>query len=104
MLEDSPRKQHFLRDLHLFGLEMEVVAAGPGSRCIGRSVAAVERDGAGFFWIVALERNGEESVARPPPDTVIRPGDGVVIVGRPGRAPALAAAFAVPARRAGVRG
>ena len=104
LLEDTPRKQHFLRDLHLFGLELEVVAAGPGSRCVGRTVAAVERDGAGSFWVVALERKGGETIARPPPETVIQSGDGVVIVGRPGRAPALAAAFAVPARRAGVRG
>ena len=41
-------------DLQRLGLDIEVVAAEAGSRCVGATIAEVESLGAGTFLIVAL--------------------------------------------------
>ena len=81
------------RDLRPFGLDLEVVAASEGSRCIGASVEQVERLAAGAFLIVAVNRRDGESVLQPPPGLVIAAGDGIAVVGRPGRAQMMGTIF-----------
>lgn len=102
LLENAERKEEFVRDLHLFGLELQVIEAAPGSLGVGNTVEAAERHGAGAFWVVALERGDAESIVRPPAETVIEAGDGVVVMRRAGQARALTEVFA-PGRR-GLRG
>jgi Trk K+ transport system NAD-binding subunit len=79
--------------LRRIGLELEVVAAGVGSRCVGSSIAALEVAAGGAFLVVGLQRRDGSSVLAPAGDVVIEAGDGVAIVGRPGRAMAVQLAF-----------
>jgi voltage-gated potassium channel Kch len=79
--------------LRRIGLELEVVAAGVGSRCVGSSIAALEVAAGGAFLVVGLQRRDGSSVLAPVGDVVIEAGDGVAIVGRPGRAMAVQLAF-----------
>jgi K+/H+ antiporter YhaU regulatory subunit KhtT len=53
----------------------------------------LEAEAGGAFLIVALNRRGGESILQPPPSTVIEAGDGVAVVGRPGRAAQVAKLF-----------
>jgi Trk K+ transport system NAD-binding subunit len=81
------------REMRRIGLELEVVAAAAGSRCVGSSIAAVEAAAAGAFLVVALERSDGTSLLQPAGDVVIQAGDGIAILGRPGRAMAVQRAF-----------
>jgi K+/H+ antiporter YhaU regulatory subunit KhtT len=85
MLDGAGGHGDLARDLRRLGLELEVVAAGAGSRAAGMSVAALEQAAAGAFLVVALSRAQGDSLLQPQPDAVIAPGDGVALVGRPGR-------------------
>jgi voltage-gated potassium channel Kch len=85
MLDGAGGHGELARDLRRLGLELEVVAAGAGSRAAGMSVAALEQAAAGAFLVVALSRAQGDSLLQPQPDAVIAPGDGVALVGRPGR-------------------
>ena len=84
------------RDLRRLGLELEVVAAEQGSRCVDATIAEIEALAAGAFLIVALDRQHGETILQPQPNVAIHAGDGVGIVGRPGRAQAVDAIFARP--------
>jgi Trk K+ transport system NAD-binding subunit len=81
------------RDLRRLGLELEVVSAIPGSRCVGLSVAALEEAAAGAFLVVGVNRAAGGSVLQPAGDVLIEAGDGVALVGRPGRAGAVGRLF-----------
>lgn len=92
-LHSSAQKEEFARDLRLLGLEIEVVPVAAGSRCVGQTVGAVEQLAAGAFMIVGLNRSDGESISRPGPETPIKAEDGLVVVGRPGRARTIATLF-----------
>ena len=89
-----------ITDLSRLGLDMEIVAAARGSRCIGATIAEIERLASGAFMIVALERKRGGTLIQPPPDARINEGDGIAVVGRPERADAMQAIFAAPPPRA----
>jgi voltage-gated potassium channel len=93
LLEGDSAETGFGRDLRRLGLELELVPAAPNSRCVGMSVAALEKEAGGAFLVVALNRVGGGSVLQPPGDAVIGAGDGVALVGRPGRARAVEQLF-----------
>jgi Trk K+ transport system NAD-binding subunit len=76
-------------DLRLYGLEREVVVA-EADNFAGLTVDEAERRGDHAFFIVALERQDGGAHLRPDPATRIAAGDGVVLVGRGGRARMLA--------------
>ncbi|MGI4815914.1 MAG: potassium channel family protein [Janthinobacterium lividum] len=84
------------RDLRRLGLEIEVVAAEKGSPCVGRSIVELETLAAGSFLIVALERQKGETLLQPQAHIEVQEGDGVAVVGRPGRAQAIQEIFARP--------
>jgi voltage-gated potassium channel len=91
------------RDLRRLGLELEVVPAAPGSRCVGLTVDALEQAAAGAFLIVAITRAAGGSLLQPSGDVTINAGDGVAVVGRPGRAQAMQALFFAAAHGAAAR-
>jgi voltage-gated potassium channel len=95
LLEGDRGETGFGRDLRRLGLELELVPAAPGSRSVGMTVAALENDAGGAFLVVALNRAGGGSVLQPAGDAVIGAGDGVALVGRPGRARAVGMLFSV---------
>jgi Trk K+ transport system NAD-binding subunit len=103
-LIDSLERAHgFQRALRTFGIELEVVTAVQHSAAILMTVGAIERQARGAFFVVQINRRDGDVHTNPPPDTVVREGDGVVVIGRSLRAEALTALFE-PRRRAGVRG
>jgi voltage-gated potassium channel len=85
------------RDLRRLGLEVEVVAAETGSRSVGATIGELEAVAAGTFLVVALERQNGEILLQPASNVVVQEGDGVAIVGRPGRAQTVVSVFARPA-------
>jgi voltage-gated potassium channel len=103
-LIDSLERNHgFQRALRTFGIELEVVTAVQNSAVILMTVSAIERQARGSFFVVQINRADGDVHTNPPPDIVVREGDGVVVIGRSARAEAIAALFE-PRRRTGVRG
>jgi Trk K+ transport system NAD-binding subunit len=92
MLDSEGGHGDLARDLRRLGLELEVVPAAAGSRCVGMSVAELEQAGGGAFLVVALSRAGG-SLLQPAGETRIGLGDGVALVGRPGRSAVIAGLF-----------
>jgi voltage-gated potassium channel Kch len=93
ILRGSPRKEEFARDLRGIGLEMEIMPVEEGSRCAGMTVAAIEQAAAGALLIVGLNRQDGESITRPDDSTLIRPGDGLVVLSRPGKGRTISGLF-----------
>ncbi len=86
-LVDGPRDHRDIaRDLRRWGMELEVVPVAAGSRAAGQSMTAIEKMAAGAFLVVALHRANGENVLQPPGDAVAETGDGLAVLGRPGRA------------------
>ncbi len=83
--ETGSQTQTTETNLRVLGLDREVVVAEPGNFA-GLTVEEAETRGAGAFFIVAIERQGGHDTARPEPQTRIAPGEGIVLVGRGGRA------------------
>ena len=96
-VRDSERMQEFEKMLRDLGLELEVLVAQEGSAAVGASIEELERRGKGSFLVVQLDRRGGETISRPDRSTAIAPGDGLVVVGRPGAE--LAAIFTAAAAR-----
>jgi trk system potassium uptake protein TrkA/voltage-gated potassium channel len=76
-------------DLRALGLDREVVIA-ESMGFAGLTVAQAEHRGGHAFFIVGIERQGSDEIPEVAPDTIIGEGDGVVLVGRGGRAGMLA--------------
>jgi voltage-gated potassium channel len=103
-LIDSLERTHgFQRALRTFGMELEVITAMQHSAAVRMSVGAIERQARGTFFVVQINRSDGDVHTNPPPDTIVREGDAVVVIGRANRAETLVALFE-PRRRAGVRG
>jgi Trk K+ transport system NAD-binding subunit len=101
---DSLERSHgFQRVLHNFGIELEVVTVAPGSPAVRMSVAAIERQAKGAFFIIQINRRDGDVHMNPPGKTVVGEADGVVLIGRPNRAALLTSLFE-PRLRAGLRG
>ncbi len=102
-IEGLERSHGFQRVLHNFGLELEVVTAAPQSPAAGMTVAAIERQAKGAFFIVQINRSDGDTHTSPPATTQVAAGDGVVLIGRPNRSALLTSLFE-PRVRTGVRG
>ncbi len=105
MLEGTDDNANVARDLRRLGLELEVLAAASNSQAAGRTVGELEQLAGGAFLVVGLNRRAGESLIQPPAAAVIQPGDGVAVVGRPGRAAQVASLFTeLKSRRVSARG
>jgi voltage-gated potassium channel len=102
-IEGLERSHGFQRALHNFGVELEVVSAAPQSPAVRMTVAAIERQSKGAFFIVQINRRDGDVFTSPPPETVVGEGDGVVLIGRPNRAAILTSLFE-PRQRFSARG
>lgn len=103
ILESLERSHGIRRVLRTFGLELEIVTAAPQSIAVRMSVAAIERQAKGAFFIVQINRRNGDVQNAPPGETVIGEGDGIVLMGRPNRAELLTTLFD-PRQKVGVRG
>jgi voltage-gated potassium channel len=89
VIQSSERRRQMEIDLRSLGLEIEVVAMADRSLFAGRSVEEIERRSDNSFFIIAVERSGLKIAERPEPHMLIYPGDGVTVIGRPGKSEAL---------------
>lgn len=92
-LRGGPETSLVTRYLNRLGLDIEIVAAAEDSRCVGATVAEIERYAAGAFLVVAIERRSGETIVQPVPTTRVMAGDGIAVVGRPDRTAAMQAIF-----------
>ena len=102
-IRGSERMVDFERVLHSLGLDLEVIAAAPGSAIVGQTIEAVEQQAHGAFFIVQINRRDGDAITHPEPATQIQAGDGIVIVGRGVQARAMADLFTAKAFRFSVR-
>jgi Trk K+ transport system NAD-binding subunit len=93
----SERLRDFEKVLGDLGLDMELVVVGENSAAARQPVEELERRGKGAFFVVQINRRAGDALVRPPPETVIEPGDGLLVVGRTGGA--LSAVMSTPAPR-----
>ncbi len=103
VIESLERSHGLQRVLRTLGVELEVVTAAPQSPAVRMTVAAIERQARGAFFIVQINRRDGDVHTGPAPTTVVGEGDGVVLLGRPNRSEILTSLFE-PRRRVGVRG
>jgi voltage-gated potassium channel len=96
-IRGSERMRDFEKVLRDLGLEMDVVVVREGSAAVGAKLADLEQRGKGAFFVVQVNRQGGETITRPPGDTVVSVGDGLVVVGRNGGI--LNTIFTAPASR-----
>jgi Trk K+ transport system NAD-binding subunit len=92
-LHGSPRMRDFEQVLLSLGLELELIEAAPGGKLVGQTIEAIERQANGAVYIVQINRHGGIVLNDPDHQTVIEPGDGLVIVGRGVKARALEELF-----------
>jgi Trk K+ transport system NAD-binding subunit len=72
--------------LRTLGLELEVMAVAADSPLAGATIETAEHQASGSIFVIAINRRNGETISRPSPETVIEPGDGVVVITRSGRA------------------
>jgi voltage-gated potassium channel len=102
-IDGLERSHGFQRVLHNFGIELEVVTAAPQSPAVRMTVAGIERQAKGAFFIVQINRRDGDVFTAPPGTAMVGEGDGVVLIGRPNRAAILTSLFE-PRERLGPRG
>ncbi len=102
IIESLERSHGFQRVLRNFGIDLEVVTAAPQSAAVRMTVAAVERQAKGAFFVVQINRRDGDVYTAPPATAVIGEGDGVVLLGRPNRAAILTSLFE-PRQKVGAR-
>ena len=103
LLEGLERTHGFQQALRTFGMELEVITAPPQCPAVGMTLAAIERQARGAFFVVQVNRSDGDTFTAPPANTVVGAGDGVVLIGRPNRSEILTALFE-PRVRTGARG
>jgi voltage-gated potassium channel Kch len=96
-IRGSDRMKDFEKVLRDLGLDVEVVIAAEGSAAASSTIEAIERTAKGAFFVVQINRKDGDPMTRPPGDTRIHAGDGLVVVGR--GAGAVSAFFSKPAER-----
>jgi voltage-gated potassium channel len=71
--------EHHLTEL---GLDMEEIEISPQSPWANRTIADVQKESAGQFLAIAIQRQGVGTEMRPDPKAVLRPGDALVVMKR----------------------
>ena len=88
------------RNLHDFGLDIEMVEMGADSALTGETVGEAERRGNGAFFVVQIDRTSGQSIQHPGEDVTLEQGDKVMLVVRGSR---LSAGAVFSAAKAPVR-
>jgi trk system potassium uptake protein TrkA/voltage-gated potassium channel len=96
-IADTEQMGTVKRNLHDFGLDLEVVKVPGNSAMKGQTVGDAERRGNGAFFVVQIDRVGGQSIQHPGEDVKIEVDDTVLLVVRGSRLSA-GAVFSAPAR------
>ena len=97
-IRGSQRMLDFDKTLRDLGLQLEVVTVHEKAGAVGASIGDMEQRAKGGFFVVQLDRRNGEILTRPPPQTKLEAGDGVLLVTRSELA-AITALFQAPAER-----
>ncbi|MFY8195466.1 MAG: potassium channel family protein [Novosphingobium sp.] len=73
------------RNLHDFGLDIEMVEMTAASALTGETVGEAERRGNGAFFVVQIDRSSGQSIHHPGEDVTLEQGDKVMLVVRGSR-------------------
>jgi len=90
MLSQEGGRQSLQDSMEQIGLKIEEFVIGKTSRLVGQKIANIESNSHGGYLIIAIHRQGGSTLAKPPPDTVVRIGDTIVVLGLPRRMESLA--------------
>ncbi|MET0408769.1 MAG: NAD-binding protein [Hyphomicrobium sp.] len=85
-LRASTQMQDLDRNLRGLGLEISLVVVPEKGAMTNLSIDEIERRADGKFFIVQVERQSGETTTAPERSSIVRPGDGLVIVSRNGQA------------------
>jgi voltage-gated potassium channel Kch len=96
-IRGSDRMLDFEKGLRNLGLDLEVVVAAERSIADGATIAELEERAKGAFFVVQINHRNGEVFTRPPPETRVQAGDGLLVVGR-GAGP-VSSIFSAPAAR-----
>jgi voltage-gated potassium channel len=88
-IEENEELGRMAQDLALIGLALERLAVRERSTMDGLTIAQGEKRGGGAFFVVGIARGQQEAMVRPAPDEVMKGGDMVMVVARPGANAAL---------------
>jgi voltage-gated potassium channel len=88
-IEENEELSRMAQDFALIGLALERLAVRERSTMDGLTIAQGEKRGGGAFFIVGIARGQQEVMVRPAPDEVMKGGDMVMVVARPGANAAL---------------
>lgn len=72
-------------ELRKLGLDLTVISAAGSSAFTGLTVDEVDRRAEGAFLVVAINALDGSTIHRPSGSTVIKQGDGLIVLGRSGR-------------------
>jgi len=81
-IRGSQQMADFEQMLRNLGLDLEVVIAAEGSPAEGVTIGELEQRARGAFFVVQINHGDGKVVTRPPRETGILAGDGLVVVGR----------------------
>ena len=81
-IRGSQQMADFEKMLRNLGLDLEVVIAAEGSPAEGVTIGELEQRARGAFFVVQINHGDGKVVTRPPRETGIVAGDGLVVVGR----------------------
>jgi len=96
-IRGSEEMRDFEKVLHNLGLDLEVVVAAERSAADGVTIGELESRAKGAFFVVQINHRSGDVITRPPRETVIQAGEGLVVVGR--GAGEVNSFFATPAGR-----
>ncbi len=97
-IRGSERMLDFDKTLRDLGLQLEVMTVHEKAGAVGVTLADMEQRARGGFFVVQLDRRNGDVITRPPGDTRLEAGDGVLVVTRADTA-AITALFQAPAER-----
>lgn len=97
-IRGSERMRDFDKTLRDLGLHLEVITVPEDSAAIGVPLGEMETRARGGFFVVQLDRRDGEVLTRPPGDTRLQAGDGVLMVTR-AEVAAITTMFQAPADR-----
>jgi Trk K+ transport system NAD-binding subunit len=81
---DKTKTRDFERTLNTYGLQMDIAVAAEEGAFTGLTIDEIESRTKGAFLIVQLKHRSGKTIDRPPGDTRVEVGDGVVVIGRNG--------------------
>jgi voltage-gated potassium channel len=83
MLAQTPGHDLLSEELDQLGLKLKEYVIGKTSRLVGQRIGRIESNSHGGFLIIAIHHPDGTTVRQPPPETVLKSGDIMMVLGLP---------------------